>query len=90
MGKYVNDQFPNYLNEVFQIAPENNIKTRGGFLKLKCPFLKTTAGQMALSYIGSAIWSKTLDTLKRRKNLNMFKHNLKEHYLKELKNYNSR
>ena len=33
--KYVNDQCPNYLNEVFQTAPENNIQTRGSFLKLK-------------------------------------------------------
>ena len=28
-----------------------NIQTRGSFLKLKCPFRKTNAGQMALSYI---------------------------------------
>ena len=65
--KYVNDQCPNYLNEVFQTAPENNIQTRGSFLKLKCPFRKINAGQMALSYIGPTIWSKTPDTLKRTK-----------------------
>ena len=88
--KYVNDQCPNYLNEVFQIAPANNMQTRGSFLKLKCPFRKTNAGQMALSYIGPTIWSKIPDTLKRTKNLNTFKHNLKEHYLKELKNSHSR
>ena len=41
---------------------------------------------MALSYIDPTIWSKTSDTLKRTKNLNTFKHNLKEHYIKELKN----
>ena len=34
--KYVNDEYPNYLNEVFQIAPENNIQTKVSFLKLKC------------------------------------------------------
>ena len=39
--KYVNDKFPNYLNEVFQTAPENNIQTGGSFLKLKCPFCKS-------------------------------------------------
>ena len=49
--KYADNQCPNYLNEVFQTAPENNIQTRGSFLKLKCPFRKTNAGQMALSYI---------------------------------------
>ena len=88
--KYVNNQCTNYLNEVFQTAQENNIQIRGSFLKLKCPFRKTTVGQMALSYIGPTIWSKTPDTLKRTKNLNTFKHNLKEHYLKELKNSNFR
>ena len=66
----------------------NGIRTRGSFLNLKCPFRKTNAGQMALSHIGPTIWSKTPDTLKRTKNLNTFKHNLKEHYLKELKNSN--
>ena len=63
--KYVNNQYPNYLNEVFQTAPENNIQTRGSFLKLKYPFRRTNAGQMALSYIGPTIWSKTPDTLKQ-------------------------
>ena len=88
--KYVNDQCPNYLNEVFKTARENNIQTRGSFLKLKCPFRRINAGQMALSYIGSTIWSKTPDTLKQTKNLNKFTHNLEEHYLKELENPNSR
>ena len=32
-----------------------NIQTRGSFLKLKCPFPKTSAGQMALSYNGPTI-----------------------------------
>ena len=88
--KYVNNQCSNYLNEVFQTAPENNIHSRGSFLKLKCPFRKTKAGQMALSYIGPIIWSKTPDMLKGTNNLNTFKHSLKEHYLKEIKNSNFR
>ena len=71
--KYVNNQCPNYLNEVFQTAPENNIQTRRSFLKLKCTFCKTNADQMALSYIAPTTWSKTPDTLKRTKNLNRFK-----------------
>ena len=32
-----------------------NIQTRVSFLKLKCPFCKTSAGQMALSYSGPTI-----------------------------------
>ena len=88
--KYVNNQCPNYLNEVFQTAPENNNQTRGSFLKIKCPFCKTNIGQMAQPYIGPTIWSKTPDMLKGTNNLNTFKHNLKKHYLQELKISNSR
>ena len=73
--KYVNNQCPNDLNKVFQTAPEKNIQTRGSFLTLKCPFRKTNSGQMALSYIGPTIWSKTPD-------LKPLTHNLKDHYLK--------
>ena len=83
--KYVNDQCPNYLNEVFQTAPENNIHTRGNFVNLKRSFRKTNSGQMVLCYIGQTIWSKIPDMLKRTKNLNTFKHNLKEHVKKNLK-----
>ena len=39
-------------------------------------------------YTGPTIWRKTPDMLKQTKNLNTFKHNLKKHYLKELKNSN--
>ena len=64
--KYVNDQCPSYLNEIFQTARGNNIQTRGSFQKLKCPFRKTNAGQMALSYTGPTIWSKIPKTRKRK------------------------
>ena len=50
-----NDKCRNYLNEVFQTGPENNIQTRESLQKLKCPFRKTNAGQMLLSCIGPTI-----------------------------------
>ena len=59
----------NYLNEVFDVAVENNFQLRGSFQKLKCPFRKTNTGQLALPYIGPTFWNKTPDTLKRTKNL---------------------
>ena len=47
--------------------------------------------QNLFDLLDPTIWSKTAGTLKRTKNLNTFKHKLKEeNYLKELKNYNSR
>ena len=71
--KYLNEQCPDYLNEVFNVAVENNFQLRGSFQKLKCPFRKTNTGQLALSYIGPTFWNKTPGTLKRTKNLNTFK-----------------
>ena len=71
--KYFNEQCPNYLSEVFNVAIESN-----SFEELKCPFRKTNKGQFALSYIGSTFWNKTPGTLKRTNNLNTFKHNLKK------------
>ena len=76
--KYVNDQWFNYVNEVFQTALEKNIQNRGSFLKLKCLFHKTNAGEMTLPYIGPAISSKIPQTFQLTRNLNMFNHNLKE------------
>ena len=64
--QYFSDQCSNYLNEVFEIAPENIIQTRGSPQKLKCPSRKTNAGQMVLSYIGLTIWSKIPEILKLR------------------------
>ena len=40
--KYANNQCSNYLNDVRQTAPENNIQTSESFLKLKYPSLKPT------------------------------------------------
>ena len=36
--KYFNEQCPNYLNEVFDVATESNLQLRSSFQKLKCPF----------------------------------------------------
>ena len=84
--KYFNEQFPNYLNEVSDVAAENNFQLRGSFQKLKCQFRMTNTGQIALSYIGPTFWNKTPDKLKHIKNFNTFKHNLKKYFLNELKN----
>ena len=84
--KHFNEQCPNYLNEVFGVAVENNFQLRSSFQKLKCPFRKTNTSKLALSYVVLTFWNKTPDTLKRTKNLNTFKHNLKKYFLNELKN----
>ena len=87
--KYFNEQCPNCLNEVFDVATERNFKLRNSFQKLKYPFRQTNNDQYALSYIGPTFWNKTPDTLKRSNNLNTFKHNFKKYIIKELKNSNN-
>ena len=84
---YINDQCPNYLNEVFQTTTGINIQTRKSSQNVTTPFCNTLS-QMVLSYIGKSIWSKIPERRKHTKNLNMFKHNLKEHQLKELRDSN--
>ena len=84
--KYFNEQCPNNLNEVFDVVVANSFQLSGSFQKLKCPILKTNTGQLALPYIGPTFWNKTPDTLKRIKNLNTFKHNLRKYFLNEPKN----
>ena len=36
--KYLNEQCPNYLNEVFDVSTESNFQLRSSFQKLKCQF----------------------------------------------------
>ena len=83
--KYFTKQCPCYLNEVFELACPNNLRTRNSYLKLICPFRKTNMGQNALSFIGPSIWNKTPEVLKKTNSINAFKHNCKKYYLTQLK-----
>ena len=82
--KYFDNQCPHYLNEVFMKAPESSSSLRNSYQKLQQPFRKTNTGQNALSFISPALWNKVPEEIKRITNLNVFKHNLKKHYLKVL------
>ena len=68
---YFHKQYPNHLNEAFDVIMENNFQLRSSFQKLKYQFHKTNTSQLASSYIGPTFWNKTSDTIKRTKNLNM-------------------
>ena len=81
MFKFINGNCPYYLNQVFEFVPECNISLRNNFLKLKRPFRNTNTGQKALSFIGPSFWNQIPETLKKTKNLNTLKHNLKKHLL---------
>ena len=80
--KYFNEQCPNYLSKIFNVATASNTQLRISFQKLKCSFPKANSCQFPLSYIGPTFWNKTLGTFKRTNNLNNFKRNLKKRFLK--------
>ena len=83
--KYVNNACPYYMKEVFEYASQGRISSRNNYAKLKVPFRKTTMGQKSLSYIGPSVWNKLPSLMKRNISLNKFKHDVKKHYLRELR-----
>ena len=82
--KFINDNCPHYLNQVFEFASEGNISLRSNFLKLKRPFRNTTTGQKAISFIGTSFWNQIPETLKKTGKLNTFKHNLKKYFFNQM------
>ena len=73
--KFINGNYPYYLNEVFEFAHEGNISLRNNFFK-RC-FRNTNTGQKASCFIGPSFWNQIPETLKKTDNLNTFKHHLK-------------
>ena len=82
--KFINGNWPHYLNEVFEFASEGNISLRNNFLKLKQPFRNTNTGQKALSFIDPSFWNQIPETLKKIENLYTFKHDLKKHLFNQM------
>ena len=61
------------------------ISSRNNYTKLKVPFSKTTMEQRSISYIGLSVWNKLPISMKRNISLNKVKHDVKKHYLRELR-----
>ena len=83
--KYVNKACPYYMKEVFEYASQGRISSRNNYAKLKVPFRKNTMGKKSLLYIGDSVWDKLSSSIKRNISLNEFKHDVKKHYLRELR-----
>ena len=64
--KYLTKRCPSYLNEAFELACPNNLRTKNNYLILICPFRKTNTGQNALFLIDPSIWNKTPKVLKTK------------------------
>ena len=64
------------------------INMRNSCLKLSHPLRKTSTRQNGLSYAGHAIWNRIPEILKKIKNLNTFKHKMKDYYPYDFSNPN--
>ena len=73
------------MEEVFEYASQGRISSRNDHAKLKDPFCKTNMGQKSLAYISPSVWNKLPSSMKRNISLNKFKHDVKKHYLQELR-----
>ena len=61
-------------------APESSSSLRNSYQRLQRPFRKTNAIENVLSFIIPALWNKVPKEIKRKTDLNEFKHSLKKHY----------
>ena len=82
--KYFNKKSPSFLSEIFIASHQGTISTRQSYLKLEQPFMKTSKGQNALSFQASKEWNKLPKEIKQAKNINTFKHKVKEFYFCQL------
>ena len=83
--KYVNNAYPYYIKEVFKYASQDRISSINNYARLKVPFCKTTMRQKSFSYIVRSVWNKMPSSKKRNISLNTLKHDVKKHYLQELR-----
>ena len=65
--KFLNNNCPHYLKEVFKFTPHCRIDTRNKFTKLKIPFPKTNMGQKAMSFVGPSLWNSLPELIKKKR-----------------------
>ena len=83
--KYVNNTSSYQMKEIFGYASQGRINSRNNYTRIKVPFYKTTMGvEKSLIY-----WSLSLEQIaefnEKKHQLNTFKHDVKKHYLQELR-----
>ena len=82
--KFFNDMSPEYTSEIFHPSHRRR-NTRASTLMLDLPFRKSCFGQKTLSYLGPKTWNTLPAEIKLRKNVNTFKHDIKNYFSKNFK-----
>ena len=81
--KFFNNMAPDYTSEIFHPSHSRH-NTRMSTYKLDLPFRKNVHGQKTLSYLGPKTWNSLPAQIKLCKNVNSFKHDIKNLYFKRL------
>ena len=84
--QYFKISFSVTVSGSYKPSGQDQINTRSSILKLKHPSKSMCFGQNALSYLTPTIWNNLPTCLKLSNSLNSFKHGVKEHFFKKLKN----
>ena len=84
--KLFKETYPMYFHDIYRQSGQNQANTRSSVLKLKHPLRNTCSGQKNLSYLTQIVWNSLLTDLKLANSLNNFKHKLKDHFFKKLRN----
>ena len=83
--KFFHSRSPIYMSDIFHKCDYNHY-TRRATHRLKQPFKNTNIGQKSLSFIGPRLWNNLNSNLKLAKSANVFKHDIKNEYFKDLVN----
>ena len=84
--QYFKISFSVTVSGSYKPSGQDQINTRSSILKLKHPSKSMCFGQNALSYLTPTIWNNLPTCLKLLNSLNSFKHGVKGHFFKKLKN----
>ena len=81
--KFFNNMPPDYTSEIFYPS-HSRYNTCLSTYKIDLPFCKSIYGQKTLSYLGPKIWNSLPAQIKLCKNVNTFKHDIKNLFFKRL------
>ena len=81
--KFFDNSAPSYMSEMFLPVGQSRI-TRRSKNKLNQPFRKSNIGQNCLTYLGPKTWNNQPSELKSAKNIDSFKHKVKDKFFNDL------
>ena len=84
--KFFKETCPLYFHDIYRQSRQTQANMRSSVLKLKHPLRNTYSRQKKLLYLALIVWNSLPKDLKLTNSLNNFKHKLKDHFPKKLRN----